>query len=154
MKFLTFILLTFITFTGWAAESFDTEVEAAISALRYYHPISQETNKSYLGAIYQKDGKYVVIHNTANSLTIPAGTRLVAFWHTHGKRGNDNHLFSDKDTAIVHKVGKPMYLSDPNKRVKVFRPTHTTIKRYRGRLGTGFGKGEFVKDSNNVVLYL
>lgn len=152
MKTLLTVIFTCIAVSGCAtpapmkpeditARTFATVLEAATYALRQYTPVSLQNDESYLGAVVRDGDRYRLLVSFTNRTKA-----VVAMWHTHGRKSGADGLFSGVDTQLVYRMGIPMYLGDYTRKLKVFSPEHTTIKKRGHLLGTGYGEGEFVLD--------
>lgn len=146
MKFIgiLFFLLAGCATTKQSATSdfselaFPTEISAVIHASKTYRPLSQTEDVEYMGAIIRDiNGKF--IYSVANNrrggdqikinIKLKRGWKVIAFWHTHGKPSGYREYFSDTDTELVNKTGKPLYLATPTGRLKVFYPGDPTLNR-------------------------
>ncbi len=140
---------------------FRSELEAVVAAARQYNPRSIREDREFLGAILT-DGDYYTFtvgagrpHQDRVSVLIevPAGTEVVAFWHTHGAKRSSNRYFSAVDTALVRKSRKRFYLADFTGTLKVMAPGARTLSRLRARhLGlparAGYARGEVIADAS------
>jgi hypothetical protein len=109
---------------------FDTELAAALALGSCYGARSAAEDREYMAAILRLDAGYRIVVTPGEprhgrvTLRFPRyrGETLAALWHTHGTGGSHRHLFSPEDTALATAVGVPFYLSDPQGRLRVFRP--------------------------------
>ena len=162
----TAALIVLITFAPAVAEpaphsaKFATELDAVIAATRQYNLQSSREDREFMGAILRHGNNYSFTVGAGEpsrdritvSITVPAGARIVAFWHTHGARRYSNRYFSNVDTALVETWQKRLYLADHTGLLKVMVPGAPTLSRIRARrLGlpsqAGFARGAIVSDS-------
>lgn len=82
--------------------------------------------------------------------------QIVAFWHTHGKRGREKRYFSNYDTAVAKKFNVPVYMMDNTYTLRVFNPGDKTMsanvasRRGLGR-AAGPARGTVVVASNKIA---
>ena len=139
---------------------YDSELAAVRAAADIYNPLSIREDREYMGTIFKQGDKFLYTVNAgkkrADSISIRVSLgdwdELVAFWHTHGARHRGHQYFSDIDTAMVNRTGKPLYLADYNGFLKIFKPGEATISAFAaGGLGLppekGFSFGKTVRDS-------
>lgn len=116
---------------------------------------SVQQDREYIAPILQTvDGFVGVVtigergHNRFRlRITIAAGGRLVALWHTHGKPGYARELFSPADTQFSNRLGLPSYLTTPAGETRVFlpgAPTPTVRDASRRVLPRGVAAGKLV----------
>lgn len=109
---------------------FLSQLDAVIAATNRYNPQSIREDREYIGSILQINGRYFYTVDQGVSgqdkitirIRIPKGTKIVAFWHTHGAAGWDRQYFSDEDIELVKTHGKPFYLADYTGQLKVLLP--------------------------------
>ena len=138
---------------------FESEQAAAKAAADIYNPLSIREDREYMGTIYKSGDQYgyTVTPGSAGrdliTISVAEGDwdDVAAFWHTHGDAANHHRYFSDTDTAMVKKFGKPFYLADYTGFLKVFTTESSTLSAFVARrLGLpavrGYAIGEFVRD--------
>lgn len=149
----------------WHPRYFRSQQETAKAAADLYNPRSIRENREYIGVILEEDGlfRYTVASGDkgADKISIKVPIRdwenAVAFWHTHGDEKEHHQYFSDTDTALVKRFGKPFYLADYTGILKVFRPGDKKISRFRAaRLGLprrhGYAYGSRVRDESDQLV--
>lgn len=159
------IVTLLLLLTSAAAESatgpqwFDSELAAVVTAARQYNPRSIREDREFMGAILRRGERYTFTVGAGQAgrdritvrVSVPAGSELVAFWHTHGAANHSNRYFSAVDTALAHAWQKRFYLADFTGLLKVFAPGARTLSRHRAqRLGLpsqdGYARGDVVSD--------
>lgn len=154
----------FLAAAAWAQADpaprwFRSELEAAVAAARQYNPRSIREDREFLGAILSDGDRYTFTVDAGRPrqdritvrIEVPAGTEVVAFWHTHGARRHSNRYFSAVDTALVENLQKRFYLADFTGTLKVMAPGAPTLSRVRARrLGlparSGYARGDVITD--------
>lgn len=144
---------------------FGSERDAVIAALNAYNPRSIEEDREYMGAIFAERGRFrfsvVAGSRRKDNVTLRvAGSeweRVTAFWHTHGDARPSNRYFSAKDTDLVNRFNKPLYLGDYTGYVKRYSPGDPRLNTFAARrLGLparpGYAVGEVLRDDNNRFL--
>ena len=119
-------------------------------------------DREYIGVIFEEDGlfRYTVASGTRGadriSIRVPLSDweNTVAFWHTHGRERQRYRYFSDTDTKLVKRFGKPFYLADFTGILKVFRPGDEKMNPNRAKkLGLprkkGYALGTVVRNEFN-----
>ncbi|MFK8020993.1 MAG: DUF4329 domain-containing protein [Pseudomonadales bacterium] len=142
-------------------EVFDSEIGSVSAAMSRFNPHSIESNREYIGAIVEIQGKfrYLVARGLPNQdkvsvhLPVPKNAEIVAFWHTHGAAGPHRHLFSAVDTRLVRSSGKPFYMADAKGDVRVYKPDGAMLsvgeKRRMGIKSTArIARGEYIGSLN------
>ena len=145
--------------------SFTSEEAAVKAAADIYNPISIKEDREFIGAIILMAGKYYFtvtageLHDDTVSLRVPGQlwAHVVAFRHTHGGEDYYRGYFSDVDTAMVNRYGKPFYLADHTGFLKVYQPGGRKLKKFMSiKLGlpgqNGFATGKKVRDSCNQII--
>jgi len=140
-------------------ELFNSELDAVTAASERFNPISIAEDREYMGAILQNKQYYFYTAGQGETghdqvtvrVKIPAGSSIVAFWHTHGAAEDSRKYFSEIDTELALSWNKPFYLADYTGELKVFSPGDKMISlRKAKRLGLpakkGFSKGRVVLD--------
>ncbi len=140
---------------------FSSELAAVVDAVERYNPISVKEDKEYLGAIFQHKVNGLTYYSysvaagksgedtVTAAIRIPPGSKMVAFWHTHGAEHWSREYFSEVDTNLVRQWDIPMYLASANNELHVFQPSARTMPSMVARnlgLGrrNGIAKGEIV----------
>ncbi len=139
---------------------FHSELEAVVAAAQHYNARSIREDREFLGAILSDGDSYTFTVGAGRPrqdritlrIEIPAGTEVVAFWHTHGAQRSSNRYFSAVDTALVERSQKPFYLADFTGMLKVMTPGAKTLSGPRARrLGlparSGYAKGAVITDT-------
>ncbi len=137
---------------------FSSELQAVQAATTLYNPISMREDREFMGTIYRRGNffGYTVAAGEAGAdriqIGIPAGEwdSVVALWHTHGDASPMHQYFSQLDTQLVKRFGKPLYLADFTGNLKVFGPEDRMLTRAAARrLGLparrGYAKGRQVR---------
>lgn len=144
---------------------YETEIAAVLAAANMYNPLSLREDREYIGAVFRR-GEQFGFNVTAGEpgadavkMRVPQTLMpdIVAFWHTHGGRGQSNRYFSDADTGLAERFDKPFYLADYTGYLKVFNRGDPTLNPYVAmRLGLpmkpGYAIGSFVRDQFNRPL--
>lgn len=143
---------------------FNNIATAAFAAGERYNTLSIREDREYMGGILSngESFSYTVTRGKKGQdrvtarIRIPSGSRLVAFWHTHGAYHDSRKYFSDVDTELVESYGLPFYLIDPDGYLWVFSPGDRTLtasqsKRYGLGAGTGYAKGKFVPGAHQAI---
>ena len=144
---------------------FNTETKAVAAATDIYNPLSLEQDREFMGAILRIKDKYIytvtagIVGKDTVTIRIPRSSwsQVVAFWHTHGRAEHKNKYFSEVDTNLANKTGKPFYLADYTGALKVFRPGGKTLNRRKAAaLGlpgqSGFSRGTQAFDDSNQMI--
>jgi len=137
----------------WAAV-FDSELAAVLDAVNLYNPVSVKNDVEYMGAVYRqvlggraRYGYTVGMGEPGQdavtvSFRLPADSKLLAFWHTHGANHWSRNYFSDIDTKLANDWGVPFYLATPQGELRVFQPGDRVMGRLEARrLGLGEQRG-------------
>ena len=159
------VLLSTLTATpaaGLCDKLFESEQAAVIAAADIYNPLSIREDREYMGTIFKSGNQfgYTVTpgRKGADSVDIRIPRvdwdNVIAFWHTHGDAARHHRYFSDIDTSMVKKFGKPFYLADYTGFLKVFKSGDKTMPAHAAnRIGLpsdrGYAIGEFVRDRFN-----
>lgn len=131
--------------------------DAAVDWQNNYNPQSIRSNKEYLGAVYEKDGRFFSTEGVRKGVTggserftLPKGAKAAEDLHTHGAysrqndRGvdvkttkaldeNDSDNLSRDDIDDSNSRGRPMMIGTPSGDYKEYNPSTgmiTTIKPY------------------------
>ncbi len=153
------------TDTACKISLYDSEVATVIAASEMYNPLSIAEDREYMGAILQcgQGYYYTAAPGVAGQdqitvrVSVPAGSHIVAFWHTHGAAALDRQYFSEVDTALALSWNKPFYLADYTGALKVFAPGDKLMSlRKASRLGlparNGFSRGRLVHDHKGRLI--
>jgi hypothetical protein len=145
--------------TGTAEQWFDSPVHAVVAATDQYNPISIREDREFMGAVLRRGNHYTFTVGAGEAgqdritvrISIPAGTDVIAFWHTHGARHHRHRYFSNVDTDLVESSRKPFYLADYTGVLKVMKPGGRKLSKSQARhLGlpprAGFARGDVVHD--------
>ena len=144
---------------------FPSELDAVVAAMNTYNPISIREDREYMGAILQAGENFrcSVIAGGRGRDTIRIAVvssdwhDITAFWHTHGDARSTNRYFSNRDTELVNRYRKPLYLGDYTGYLKKFLPGDKRISRPMARrLGLppqrGAAFGTLVRDPNHRIV--
>jgi len=121
--------------TKMADESFPNEVAAVREMSRRFLETSIAEDVEFFGAVLRdSDGDYRATYGQGCrgvdqirfSVLLTQGTKLCAFWHTHGRHGLARNLFSADDAASVLSHQLPFYLIDPAGLIRVLDPDSAT----------------------------
>lgn len=121
------------------SSSYPSVSAAAQAASNMYNPISIAEDREYMGAILRENGRYRftvtrgVVGGATVTIKIPKQdmSKVVAFWHTHGRAVFQYQFFSVIDTTLVNQFKLPLYLADYTGALKVFRPGDQTMSKRR-----------------------
>ncbi|MCZ6619505.1 MAG: hypothetical protein O7E57_15390 [Gammaproteobacteria bacterium] len=112
-------------------ESFPDEVSAVRAMRGRFLDTSVSQDVEFFGAVLQEDhGDYRAtfgqgcrgVDKINFSVSLAAGAKLSAFWHTHGRGGLARNLFSAEDAATVLDYQLPFYLIDSRGLIRVLDP--------------------------------
>lgn len=144
---------------------FSSELEAVKAAADFYNPLSIRDDREYMGTIFKHDTEYGYTVSQGKkgsdriSISVPTDSwdHVTSFWHTHGDESSDHRYFSDVDTTMVKRYGKPFYLADYTGYLKVFKYGDKTLSKFAAaRLGLAserdFAIGEFVRDNSRQLV--
>ncbi len=117
--------------THIAPGQFDSPLAAVHGAGEVYLEVSRRSDREYVGGVLRDAGgayRYTAGRAEAKAdqvtfrVVLAPGYELVAFWHTHGRRGTARELFSEDDTRLVAAQGLPFYLITPSGRIRLLKP--------------------------------
>ena len=147
------------------SSSFNDVDSAVKAAADIYNPISIREDREYMGVIYKVGTNYYFSVYAAQpgsdsfrfSLPLDSWDMVVALWHTHGARKVHHQYFSDTDTSMVNRYGKPFYLADHTGVLKVYEKGGSTMRKYAAlKLGLpakrGYARGKKVRDPMNRLV--
>ncbi len=150
---------------GLIPDTYASSWQAAEAATNLFNPISITEDREYMGTIHKTSNGYRFTAEAGRSganeisIRVPAQNwdKVVAFWHTHGGMNRAHQYFSNVDTHMANRFGKPLYLADYKGLLKLFNPGDPTISPISaGRLGLpperGFATGSVVRDANNRMV--
>lgn len=112
--------------------------EAANNAAKSCNYKSRREDREYCGNVCRNNrtGRLSKTQTTGTqagcspgSAPCPAGTTLVAVWHTHGgdDPGYDNENFSDADRRYADREGVPIFVRTPGCHTKKYTPGHGEV---------------------------
>lgn len=129
---------------------FQSELQAVEHASNLYNPASVREDREYMGVVFSQNLDARVLygytvgagqsgHDTVSvRARIPAGSKIVAFWHTHGAEHWTRQYFSPTDTSLAKEWGVPFYMAAADGRLRVYRPEQRTLsQRQAMMLGLG-----------------
>ena len=153
--------------TQMAEESFPNEIAAVREMSKRFLETSVHNDVEFFGAVVQEQpGNYRAtfgqgcrgVDQINFSVSLRAGTKLSAFWHTHGRRGLARNLFSGEDAATVLDYQLPFYLIDAGGLIRVLDPDDlslsagtTTIRGSRLRLNNRAYPGQIVSGEEGLT---
>ena len=117
--------------TRMADESFPSEIAAVREMSERFLETSVVQDVEFFGAVLQDShGDYRATYGQGCrgvdqihfSVLLAKGSKIRAFWHTHGRRGLARNLFSAADAASVRSHHLPFYLIDPEGLIRVLDP--------------------------------
>ena len=85
-------------------------------------------------------------------IRLPAESRLVALWHTHGAPGRKTERFSIEDGETVRDTGIPFYLITPKGDIKVLEKA-VKGKPVRSVAENLSGQRTYVRKFRGLLLY-
>lgn len=146
-------------------QGYSSILEAVKAASDRYNPLSIATDTEHFGAILRTMGnsptstpRFTYSHSAARrgqdsfrfKVKLVKGEKLVAIWHTHGRRHPVHRFFSASDVTTAHKLGLPFYLADYTGSLKVYDPAREvagfSAAKTARRITSGRSKGAVVKD--------
>ena len=146
--------------TRITGESFPDEVSAVRAMRGKFLDTSVSQDVEFFGAVLREEhGAYRAtfgqgcrgVDKINFSVSLTAGAKLSAFWHTHGRGGLARNLFSAEDAATVLAHQLPFYLIDSRGLIRVLDPAGTNtgtrlIHGSRLRLNDRVYSGHIVSD--------
>jgi Domain of unknown function (DUF4329) len=122
---------------------FPTVVATVGAMARAHLDTSLRSDREFVGAVLQDQGGRFRATVGAGcpgqdtvtfSVAVPVGSRLAAFWHTHGAAGPLRELFSPDDAQLVLSTGYDFYLVTPDGELRVLRRNDVGKRTVRGPL--------------------
>ncbi len=143
-------------------ETFATAEDAVAAAAARWNPRSIGEDREFMGAVFTLSAggfRYSVgagepgRDEISVRVRVPAGTRVVALWHTHGAPHFSRGYFSSVDTALANERRLSLYLASPDGKLLLFRPGDATLPASEARrlgLGerSGYARGAVVRPRN------